>query len=426
MDTTEELYRLRTGYAECGRALSEAIAAAQRQASFSRRKMTGELEDILSQLIDLRRQYEYALKAYMKEQEAYYSGSSADDRALSGCEKDLEQVLRNTVVRIAEWLRKLSDLAYSIPQIRNNDRMALFTDHLASADRSAKQILAEGITHAEKSAGPAQQDVPSLSRVQFSAVAPREFVPGRYMILNIVMYEEAFRSIVGDIISEYEEKTQEARSGTLNAAMGSEIRIVLSSPDYAVTDNEETGIWNGEYLNFSFAVDLPEDYAKNQVLYFAHVYINEIRSAKLKFIIRRSAEAVQTPAVEREDWNSAFVSYASEDRKRVASIIQGMKKARPDLDIFFDVESIRSGADWKEILYEEIRKRDMLYLCWSRYAKESKWVEEEWRYALKYHGLDHIDIVPLDTPDACSPPAELRDKNFNEKLLYIIHYKPAG
>ena len=37
-------------------------------------------------------------------------------------------------------------------------------------------------------------------------------------------------------------------------------------------------------------------------------------------------------------------SYASQDRKRVARVIQGMKLARPDMDIFFDVESLRSGG----------------------------------------------------------------------------------
>lgn len=130
---------------------------------------------------------------------------------------------------------------------------------------------------------------------------------------------------------------------------------------------------------------------------------------------------VQRPEIEREDFPSAFVSYTSEDRKRVAIIIQDMKKARPDMDIFFDAESIRSGANWQDILYEEIRKRDVLYLRWSRYARESRWFNEERRCALKHHGSDHIDIVPPDQPERCAPPDELKGKYFNEKLLYIIN-----
>ncbi|MBR3358442.1 MAG: toll/interleukin-1 receptor domain-containing protein [Solobacterium sp.] len=421
MAPNEEYFRYRNWFAECGRQLSELISEAQR-IPFSGRKACEELQTILSQLIDQSRRYDYALKTYQKEYEAYFSGLVPDDSVLCRCEKDLEQVMRSTLMQTAEWKRRLSELPYSVSQFRNHRSLMAVLEQITRFESSLKQTLAAGITHPQMK--PAEPDVLELSKVQFSAVAPKEFVSGQYMILNIVMYEDAFRSVVADIMNDYDEKTQEARSGVLKAAMGSGIRVVLTSPDYTVTE-EETGIWNGEYLNLSFAVELPEDYKKNQVLYFAQVYINEIPSVRLKFIIRRSAGCVQLPSVEREDYMSAFVSYASEDRKRVAGIIQGMKKARPDLDIFFDVESIRSGANWKDILYEEIRKRDMLYLCWSRYARESRWVDEEWRYALKYHGSDHIDIVPLDTPDSCPPPAELRDKNFNEKLLYIINYKPT-
>ena len=423
MAPIEEYCRYRNCFAECGRLLSELISAAQR-IPFTGRKACGELQTILSQLIDQSRRYDCVLKAYQKEYEAYCSGTAGDDSALCCSEKELEQEIRNTLMCIAEWRKKLHDISYSFAQLRNSSPFSRLLENMEFLDRSMKQTLTAGITHPQMKPA-SEPDVPELSKVQFSAVAPKEFVSGQYMILNIVMYEEAFRSVVTDIMNDYDEKTQEARSGALKAAVGSGIRVVLTSPDYTVTDNEETGIWNGEYLNLSFAVEVPEDYKKNQVLYFAQVYINEIPSVRLKFIIRRSADRVQLPSVERKDYMSAFVSYASEDRKRVAGIIQGMKKARPDLDIFFDVESIRSGANWKDILYEEIRKRDMLYLCWSRYARESRWVDEEWRYALKYHGSDHIDIVPLDTPDSCPPPAELVDKHFNEKLLYIINYKPA-
>lgn len=79
----------------------------------------------------------------------------------------------------------------------------------------------------------------------------------------------------------------------------------------------------------------------------------------------------------RRDIFSAFISYASQDRKRVAAIIQGMKKARPDLDVFFDVDSLRSGDDWEHALHEEIERRDILFLCWSHFARQSKCVNAE-------------------------------------------------
>lgn len=71
-----------------------------------------------------------------------------------------------------------------------------------------------------------------------------------------------------------------------------------------------------------------------------------------------------------------------------------MRKARPDIDIFFDVDSLRSGDDWEQALWREIDKRDVLFLCWSEYARESKWVDAEWRYAYKSKGPEYIEPVP--------------------------------
>ena len=125
----------------------------------------------------------------------------------------------------------------------------------------------------------------------------------------------------------------------------------------------------------------------------------------------------QKLSITREDVLRAFVSYASQDRSRVATIVQGMKKARPDMDVFFDVESLRSGEDWELALHREIERRDVLFLCWSHNARDSRWVEVEWRYAMALKGLDAIEPVPLEPPSVCPPPPELSSKHFNDRAL---------
>jgi hypothetical protein len=87
------------------------------------------------------------------------------------------------------------------------------------------------------------------------------------------------------------------------------------------------------------------------------------------------------------------------------------------MDIFFDVENLHSGEDWERTLRREIENRDILFLCWSNFAKESKWVETEWRYALAQKGLDAIEPIPLVSPAECPPPEELKSKHFNDKVL---------
>ena len=149
--------------------------------------------------------------------------------------------------------------------------------------------------------------------------------------------------------------------------------------------------------------------------------INDVIACKLKFIVKCSSISDQKIVVSRQDIFSAFVSYASQDRNRVAAIIQGMNKVRPDMDIFFDVESLRSGDDWERALYHEIDQRDILFLCWSHFARDSKWVDAEWHYALEQKGVECIEPIPIESPDDCPPPTELNHKHFNDKLLFIIN-----
>ena len=105
----------------------------------------------------------------------------------------------------------------------------------------------------------------------------------------------------------------------------------------------------------------------------------------------------------------------------MGALVMGMQKARPDMDIFFDVTKLHSGEDWEQALYREIDRRDILFLCWSRNAQQSPWVDREWRYALAQKGLDAIEPIPLEQPDICPPPSELSRKHFNDSLLYIIN-----
>ena len=89
--------------------------------------------------------------------------------------------------------------------------------------------------------------------------------------------------------------------------------------------------------------------------------------------------------------------------KEWQEIIQGMRKSPPGYRYILRVEQLRSGDDWKQALWREIDKRDVLFLCWSEYARESKWVDAEWRYAYKSKGPEYIEPVPIDPPSKCPP-----------------------
>ena len=62
----------------------------------------------------------------------------------------------------------------------------------------------------------------------------------------------------------------------------------------------------------------------------------------------------------------------------------------------------------------------MLYLFWSDAARQSPWVEREWRCAYENRGVDFIDPVPLVSPEVVPPPSELADLHFND---WVLAYK---
>ncbi len=260
----------------------------------------------------------------------------------------------------------------------------------------------------------------TVDSVQFSAVFQEKAEKGRYLPVNIIMYEDAYRSVVDFAKESIKLGSKEVHGGYHDIERNSSIKVVLSSPDVSIGEQAEERVWNGKYLNFEFAVMFPDDYNKKQALLKAAVYVNGVILTRLNLIVDYEEGCKPDVSITRSDVKSVFVSYASQDRDRVAARIQGMKKVREDLDIFFDIENLKSGQIWEEKLKSEIENRDMLYLCWSKHARESEWVDKEWRYALEKKGEDCIDPIPIDAPEECPPPAELNKKHFNDKMLYII------
>ena len=260
-----------------------------------------------------------------------------------------------------------------------------------------------------------------VDQVQFSAVAPQKAMKGEYTLVQIFMYEQAFRSAVEEALQMRESPMQEKKSGIYHVRDKTLVKVVISSRDIDIAENVVEEPWNGGYLCFDFALDIPQNCTKHQILLTAAVYFDGVPATRLMMTLRLQTQYEQRLQVIRNDVLSAFVSYASQDRGRVASLIQGMKKARPDMDIFFDINSLRSGENWEEVLRAEVERRDVLFLCWSQNSKISPWVDMEWRYAMERKGIDAIEPIPIDPPDICPPPHELQSKHFNDSLLYIIN-----
>lgn len=270
-----------------------------------------------------------------------------------------------------------------------------------------------------------------VSKVQFSVLSPECFQKGEFGMIDVFMYEEAYRKELDRLISEAEDAIRETNFGAYSVEQNARIRIELTSPNIEIKDNVDLAVWGGRFLRFSYPVCVPKHYKGKQLQFTATIYINDVIASKIRFVANvskkhfwnnHSAPKKKRLEITRRDIMSAFISYASKDRSRVAMVVQGIKKARPDLKVFFDVDSLKGGEYWENTIKKEIVARDFFYLFWSKAARESEWVEKEWRHALEQKGLDFIDPITIDPLAICPPPEELRDKHFNDRMLYYIHY----
>ena len=87
------------------------------------------------------------------------------------------------------------------------------------------------------------------------------------------------------------------------------------------------------------------------------------------------------------------------------------------VDVFIDCIDLRASEEWKPALEKEIGARDLFFLFWSSHARQSQWVDWEWRLALKMN--KGIRVRPLEPADRAPPPEELRHLHFNDVYMLV-------
>lgn len=273
-----------------------------------------------------------------------------------------------------------------------------------------------------------QREVPGglVDRVHFSITAKPFMLPGSSYDLTIWAHLGSQRKEV--IERAINEASQEGikvvkSKGPKKVYRGTTLTVRVKLKDLKVIPLMDTILWDGEIGNATFVVTVPENAVSGSRIGAAYIYIEGIQIATIAFTVEIGVQ--KSPLIklhtEQKRIHSAFASYASVDRDKVLARIQGIQKAAPYLDIFLDVLKLRSGENWMEQLRHEILSRDIMYLFWSQAASRSKWVEWEWRCALREKGIDFVDPVPLVSPDIVPPPEELSKLHFNDWMLAFMN-----
>jgi hypothetical protein len=263
-----------------------------------------------------------------------------------------------------------------------------------------------------------------IENVHFSVAAPFAATAGLGFLVDVWAHIERQRAEVErrirQSIAQADPSTVIRPKGPFPIACGTTLYVRLQFSDLVVESPEDVIFWDGEIGNASFVVAVPHDASEGPKSGWITVHWEgcfQIARVPLQILVgpKRDSSAPISRPVDR--LHKAFASYASADRDEVLHRIQGMQKIVPDLDVFLDVARLRSGDDWEAALWRVIPDQDVFYLFWSRNARQSPWVDKEWRCALKTRGLAFIDPVPLESPDDVEPPEELKMKHFNDWVL---------
>jgi hypothetical protein len=259
----------------------------------------------------------------------------------------------------------------------------------------------------------------SPQKVDFTLTAPAVLAAGIPFELFVWAHEPRMRSqVLARAREELRTRDLVARTrGPVRVERGTILTVRLRILGATIPDPEDTMIWEGESTCVSFVVTLPELTREARSCGTACIYANGIQIAKIPFLLAPEAARDNMLQATVVPHRTAFASYASDDRDAVLGRIQGIHKVAPELEIFLDVLSLRSGQNWEQELWRVIPASDIFYLFWSAHARKSEWVDREWRCALRERGIGFIDPIPLQPPEESPPPTELSSLHFNDWTL---------
>ena len=206
-----------------------------------------------------------------------------------------------------------------------------------------------------------------------------------------------------------------AKSST-HLSRGTEITIAPYCE--GVTFNPETISfkWLEDFhrADFHFKADqsLSGDAAKGQIDIFAGSLI----IGSLKFVMLFDGQDVNS-GLDRQEYvkmygkDDIFISYSRKDTNVVRTFKAVLSAT--GLDVFLDVDDLRSGQLWEKELFRRIECAKIFQMFWSENYSQSENCRVEWEYALKQNKEEgYIRPVYWRKPLFPSPPAELNKFNF--------------
>ncbi len=283
---------------------------------------------------------------------------------------------------------------------------------------------------------PPDRALPLHENVQFTVYRPKAVEPSKwYPLLAFAHLEELpadapadepdpieevqaqARRVLGDLAVGYADVKQDSRQAVAHEA---EITFLPEIPGFEINPPRRTFLWLESVHREEFRIRAGPQSEGQRVRGRLSVFWGSILLAEVSLTIRVDAWIAGIPPSPPEraasrPFRNIFPSYSHQD----ARIVEEFERyARTLGDRYLrDVHELRAGEVWSDRLMDLIRQADVFQLFWSRNALRSRYVEEEWRYALSLGKPNFVrptyweDPLP-EEPERGLPPDELRRLHF--------------
>ncbi|HEX2623544.1 MAG TPA: toll/interleukin-1 receptor domain-containing protein, partial [Phototrophicaceae bacterium] len=237
---------------------------------------------------------------------------------------------------------------------------------------------------------PAASEPKPVEDVQFSAYYPRDVQPQNWYALTVYIYKAlAAEKVVADA-----QRTLGGLMATVRRVIEAARQTIPEGTPITATPQLDGFQFNPPSITIGFfedwhrldfklrALNAPLNQATNGFMTFTVEGII-VADIPLSVYVGDSSAAASGNMVTMTQklYKAIFCSYSHDDEKIVERVERAYKIL--GFDFLRDVNSLKSGQDWNEELYELIDNADIFQLFWSSTAAKSDYVKREWQHALK-------------------------------------------
>ncbi len=259
--------------------------------------------------------------------------------------------------------------------------------------------------------------------VWLGASAPRQSAPGQRFTAALVAYVAAARESARETLEALGEPGDRvlmnvAPQRNATWVQGAPVAVRLTGDGVQASPKEVRFEWNGRENLAAFVVQVHDDAPAVVVLGF-EVFVADvpIMCIPMRVNITAHSAPVSVQQTQANVPGSVFASYASKDAQPVTQRLSTLQRWSPALDIFQDCLDLKSNASFQPQIKDQISRREVFLLFWSRNAAASPWVKWEYQTACDTLGVDAILPMPLEDPAIAPPPLELADRHLRDRFM---------